>query len=72
MLVKNMSDDLVPEMHDIGKLVDKSIMKEKGHTFLRIDDRYKNRIKDNKTWLGIKLHTGEKTPREYILTFRVV
>ncbi len=31
-LVENMSDDLVPEMHDVGKLIDKSIM-VKGHTF---------------------------------------
>jgi len=64
-LVKNMSDDLIPEMHDIGKLIDKSIMNEGGHTFLRIDNQYKNRIKDNKNWAGIKFHTGEKTPNEY-------
>ena len=60
-----MSDDLVPELHDIGKLVDKSLMNKDGHTFRRIDDRYKNRIKDNKNWVGIKFHTGEKTPNEY-------
>lgn len=60
-----MSDDLVPELHDIGKMVDESLMNEDGHTFRRIDDRYKNRIKDNKNWVGIKFHTGGKTPNEY-------
>lgn len=37
-LVKNMSDDLVPEMHDIGKLVDWRIIKKTISEELKIDD----------------------------------
>jgi hypothetical protein len=56
----NMSDDLVPEMHDIGKLVDKSIM-GKGHTFENVDwAKYgidKNTdLPRNKIWEGIVKH----------------
>ena len=55
-----MSDDLIPEMHDIGKLVDKSIM-VKGHTFERVDwTKYgidaNTDLPKNRTWEGITKH----------------
>ncbi len=57
-----MDDELVPEMHDIGKLVDKSIINEEEHIFLNIDD-FKNKIEDNKNWFGIKHPTGQEDPK---------
>ncbi len=51
-----MSDDLVPEMHDIGKLVDKSIMGKKNHNFTDIDESYKDNIRENANWDAIKYH----------------
>lgn len=55
-----MSDDLVPEIHDIGKLIDKSIM-VKGHTFEHIDwAKYgidaNTDLPKNRTWEGITKH----------------
>ena len=60
LLVKNMSDDLVPELHDIGKLVDKSIM-VKGHTFEHVDwAKYgidvNTDLPKNRTWEGATKH----------------
>ena len=57
---ENMSDDLVPEMHDIGKLVDKSIL-VKGHTFEHVDwAKYgidaNTDLPKNRTWEGITKH----------------
>ena len=51
-----MSDDLIPEMHDIGKLVDKSIMGERNHNFTDIDESYKDKIRENANWDAIKYH----------------
>jgi len=55
-----MSDDLVPEMHDIGKLIDKSIM-VKGHTFEHVDwAKYgidaNTDLPKNRTWEGATKH----------------
>ena len=50
---------LVPEIHDIGKLIDKSLM-GMDHNFLNIDSRFKNKIKDNPCWKGIRYHHDDK------------
>ncbi len=46
---------MVPEMHDIGKLVDGAIM-GKGHDFADINDSYKTEIWENANWKAIKYH----------------
>lgn len=62
-----MSDDLVPEMHDIGKLVAVSIMGNKDHNFTDIDDSYKDKIRENVNWGAIKYHhvKKRKVPEKY-------
>ena len=69
-----MSDDLIPEMHDIGKLVDKSIMVT-GHTFEHVDwSKYgidvNTDLPKNRTWEGITTHhrkDWEKLDKDLIL-----